>query len=301
MIETKDYFETKAEDWISGAYTQNDKENSIGYIRARLTNDAIKKYKPSKNLTICDLGCGNGHFARMLAAQGHTVYGIDQSEKMLEIARRNNGFDGAIKYYQSDIAKALSLELPNFDVITSLGVMYYFDTDDNIFSFVQEKIKPEGIYITSCRNKIFNLFPGSSANQAVLNDPQLIELLRETFMLANTIDTSSLMNFLEYCRKIELPELLKGETKENKPHHDEKTNEFVGRQHSPQELCRTAKKFGFIVEKTWGFQPHLFSTKCVDEQASQIQKLLSEGLMAFCELPIALMWSSHFLSLLRVA
>ncbi|MGE4348924.1 MAG: class I SAM-dependent methyltransferase [Candidatus Berkiella sp.] len=297
MIETKDYFTKSAQDWVSGAYT---KENSIGYTRARLASEAINKYKPSQKLTICDLGCGNGYFARMLAEQGHTVYGIEQSEEMLKMAySSDDSAEKKIEYKHADIRNALNLELPDFDVITSLGVMYYFETDNDIFSFVKKKLKPNGIYVTSCRNKLFNLFPGSSSNQAALNDSELANLFREVFSLANTLEVSSLLKFVEYFKNAELPALVQNEIRSNNVNSGEKTKELLGRQHSPQDLARAAEAFGFIVDKIWAFQPHLFSARSADENAHQIQKQLSEGLMAFCELPIALIWSSHFLSVLR--
>ncbi len=40
--------------------------------------------------TICDLGCGPGHITRYLFDKGLNVFGIDISERCIEIARREN-------------------------------------------------------------------------------------------------------------------------------------------------------------------------------------------------------------------
>jgi len=39
---------------------------------------------------ICDMGCGPGHIGRYLFDKGFNVFGIDVSEKCIEIARREN-------------------------------------------------------------------------------------------------------------------------------------------------------------------------------------------------------------------
>lgn len=39
---------------------------------------------------VVDLGCGNGVLARMIAAQGHHVTGIEPDSAMLDVARRKD-------------------------------------------------------------------------------------------------------------------------------------------------------------------------------------------------------------------
>ncbi len=43
--------------------------------------------QPLQGLTVLDLGCGQGHFSRHLAAQGARVVGIDIADELLSVAR----------------------------------------------------------------------------------------------------------------------------------------------------------------------------------------------------------------------
>lgn len=51
---------------------------------------------------ICDMGCGPGHITRYLFDKGLNVFGIDVSEKCVEIARRENR---GIKFQTMNMAK----------------------------------------------------------------------------------------------------------------------------------------------------------------------------------------------------
>ncbi len=48
----------------------------------------LKRHKRTKGTALLDVGCGHGHHHRFL--EGYEITGIDQSPRMLAIARRNN-------------------------------------------------------------------------------------------------------------------------------------------------------------------------------------------------------------------
>ena len=56
---------------------------------------------------VCDMGCGPGHVARYLRDQGTTVFGLDLSPRMIEVARKLNT---DISFRSGDM---LALDLPD--------------------------------------------------------------------------------------------------------------------------------------------------------------------------------------------
>jgi ubiquinone/menaquinone biosynthesis C-methylase UbiE len=52
--------------------------------------------------TICDVGCGPGHITRYVSEMGLSIFGIDISEKCIEVARRENP---GITFHVMDMAK----------------------------------------------------------------------------------------------------------------------------------------------------------------------------------------------------
>ena len=55
---------------------------------------------------VLDAGCGEGLLARILAARGAHVTGIDLSPRLIELAREQDG-DGAIDYRVADLSQPL--------------------------------------------------------------------------------------------------------------------------------------------------------------------------------------------------
>jgi ubiquinone/menaquinone biosynthesis C-methylase UbiE len=77
-----------------------------------------------QGLRACDVACGTGAFARLLAGAGATVTGVDLSEPMLELARRAERLEPlGIEYAVDDAHTLASLPDDAFDMVTcSLGL-----------------------------------------------------------------------------------------------------------------------------------------------------------------------------------
>jgi len=65
---------------------------------------------------ICDLGCGEGFFSRLLAARGAQVTGIDLSENLLAHARRQSK-GMSISYLLDDAQQLASVADGSFDIV----------------------------------------------------------------------------------------------------------------------------------------------------------------------------------------
>ncbi len=67
----------------------------------RMLLDRFARNFDSKS-TICDMGCGPGHITRYLFDKGLNAFGVDISEKCIEIARRENP---EMRFHVMDMAR----------------------------------------------------------------------------------------------------------------------------------------------------------------------------------------------------
>lgn len=71
---------------------------------------------------VLDAGCGEGFLARILAARGARVTGIDLSPRLIQFAREKNA-DGTIDYRVADLSRPLPEFEGRFDLIGSYLVL----------------------------------------------------------------------------------------------------------------------------------------------------------------------------------
>jgi SAM-dependent methyltransferase len=69
-------------------------------------------------LRVLDAGCGDGYLARVLAARGALVTGIDVGSRLIERARQRDRL-GAIDYGVANLSKEMPGEAASFDVVAS--------------------------------------------------------------------------------------------------------------------------------------------------------------------------------------
>lgn len=100
------------------------------YDRMTIAIEILKPYLDG--LTVLDVGCASGRFANMLLEAGAArVVGVDVSEEIIRIAneRRLAGPNkNRLEFFAADLAQPA--DLPQVDLVTSLGVIEYFDRDD---------------------------------------------------------------------------------------------------------------------------------------------------------------------------
>lgn len=94
-------------------------------------------------LKILDLGCGMGHYSNYMYNKGFEVIGIDISENMLEIAKRNNH---DIDFIVSDICDLSVLNNKKFDGVVLAYVLQHLSKEEviNLFNQMNDIVNDNG-------------------------------------------------------------------------------------------------------------------------------------------------------------
>jgi SAM-dependent methyltransferase len=109
----------------------------------------------------CDLGCGQGVTAAILAAThpGGSFQAIDAMEVHVDHGRRLAAAAAIAnaRFHAADFAAALELDLPQFDYIVAHGVYSWIDRGSRRFlrQFIDRRLKPGGLVYLS-----YNALPG---------------------------------------------------------------------------------------------------------------------------------------------
>jgi tRNA (uracil-5-)-methyltransferase TRM9 len=98
---------------------------------------------------VLDLGCGNGRWYKVFKEKKVDYFGIDNSEKLIEIAKEK--FPDA-KFFVGD---ALNLPFPDdfFDKVYSIALLHHIPSEDFRIKVLKEAkrvLRPGGILILTC-------------------------------------------------------------------------------------------------------------------------------------------------------
>jgi len=107
----------------------------------------FSKYKFNR---ILDVGCGDGNFTALISkvCKAKEVYGVDISEKGVEMAKKNG-----IKALRVDIDEEnLPFKDNYFDAVLSLEVIEHLYDPDHLLDEVYRVLKPNGIFVLTTPN-----------------------------------------------------------------------------------------------------------------------------------------------------
>jgi len=186
MAEEKEYYALtkRAFDFLAPFY------NVMTLPLVRVRNQVVDFVSADKGSTVLDVATGTGQQAFAFAKRGYNVIGVDLTESMLEIARRDNK-DGYVKFEAAD-ATHLRFEANSFDISCVSFALH--DMPPNIREKVLQEMvritKPDGIMVIVDydlpHNKIgraliyrlITLYEGEYYKQFIASD--LDSLLRKT-------------------------------------------------------------------------------------------------------------------------
>lgn len=149
-------------------YRDKDYSSEAHYVHCLL-----QRYVPGAK-AVLELGCGTGIHASLLAAKDYTVYGVDLSAEMLEMAQQRlltlpSEQASKLKFMQGN-AQTVRVD-QQFDAVISLfHVVSYQSTNAALrdaFETARVHLKPGGIFLFDCWY-----------GPAVLSDPPTVRVKR---------------------------------------------------------------------------------------------------------------------------
>jgi len=153
----------------------------------------------------CDLGCGQGVTAAILAATHPTgtFHGIDAMPVHIDHAQRLAA-EAAISnacFHALDFAAALDLELPQFDYIVAHGVYTWIDLESQraLRQFIDRRLKPGGLVYLS-----YNAMPGWARD---LPFQRLVRELGLTFPGDNAVRFAAAVGIIRALAEARVPAL----------------------------------------------------------------------------------------------
>lgn len=88
------------------------------YQSSVIAPNLVRMIDMKKGMKVLDVACGQGYFSKILAKNGATVTGIDQSSKLVDIAKKDAKENET--YIVADAQKLETLKIGKFDRIISI-------------------------------------------------------------------------------------------------------------------------------------------------------------------------------------
>ena len=119
----------------------------------------IKSSVSLQGKKVLDVGCGGGILSESLASVGAEVTGIDQGDKVIQIAKLHAKESGVkIKYKHINIEDFYKNTDERFDVITCLEMLEHVPDPNSIINTCSKLLKPGGKIFFSTINKNLKAF-----------------------------------------------------------------------------------------------------------------------------------------------
>jgi SAM-dependent methyltransferase len=150
-------------DYITSSHIADDYDHYFAYNELfRFDKRKLDEWfaRPGRLL---DLGCGTGRHLAHFAARGFEVTGVDLSEHMLRVARRNLAGQGSqAALVEGDITRLAELGLGRFDYIicmfSTLGMIYGRANRLRFLRTVRDHLEPDGRFAFHVHNRWHNLW-----------------------------------------------------------------------------------------------------------------------------------------------
>jgi 2-polyprenyl-3-methyl-5-hydroxy-6-metoxy-1,4-benzoquinol methylase len=125
-----------------------------GWERAAEHDDLLSLLPDVRGRRVLDLGCGAGQLARYIAMRGAAeVLGVDLSERMLELARREWAHERV--FYVRGAVEDVTFPVERFDLVVSSLVLHYVDDYRGLIARIARWLTSGGYLVYSTEHPIF--------------------------------------------------------------------------------------------------------------------------------------------------
>uniref|UniRef100_A0A7I4YWZ9 Methyltranfer_dom domain-containing protein n=1 Tax=Haemonchus contortus TaxID=6289 RepID=A0A7I4YWZ9_HAECO len=147
------------------------------HIVAPTIAHALQNWELIKGKKVFDVGCGTGHIGNDLMSKGAAeVFGLDNSEEMIKIARSKYGDVKGLRFEHGSIAETA---VSDFDVAVAFFVLQFMKDEDELTKAIQnisKSLTNDGVFVILIPNGVKDFNPkreeGIKFGAAINLDPQ---------------------------------------------------------------------------------------------------------------------------------
>lgn len=130
---------------------QQDGSNELGHDRFGILPYLLDLLGDLSGQTVLDAGCGDGYLARVLAARGAHITGMDLSPSLIAQARARDPH-GAITYHCADLSQPQPEYAAAFDAVASYLVLNDVANYQGFIATLAAVLKPGGQLVLALNN-----------------------------------------------------------------------------------------------------------------------------------------------------
>lgn len=148
LVHDRQYIEARAKGWDGWGGNERIAYGPI-WVEQLLSYDEVPKMGD-----VLELGCGEGHYARLLAEKGYRVTGVDISPTAIQWAKektREAGHD--VQYLEFDLTRSGVLGGKTFDFIVDGNCFHCIIGQDRqtFLANVHRLLKSNGLFYVACK------------------------------------------------------------------------------------------------------------------------------------------------------
>jgi SAM-dependent methyltransferase len=204
-----------------------------------------------------DLGCGGGQLLAHAARLGWRVVGVDVAAGMVEETRQLTQ-EWEVRVIEAPF-DATGLDGGTFDAVTAIGLIEYLPDDDGLLAEACRLLRPGGRFAVSARNRLYNLQSANAYTERELTGDaaELLAELRARLADARSADLHALARELATAADdLRRAAGLDAESTEVSLLDHPTAFAEERRQHSPDDLRRSAERAGFVELGVYPVHPH---------------------------------------------
>lgn len=305
---TQTFFDDVAEEWYQRTYDPAGTFEKFPSNRARMEVALGEIERLKVKGRFLDIGCGTGNLVLELLKRGHKTHGIDISSRMIGEAK-GQFKKTKLKGNPDDIFTASDLSeyspADRVDAAVGLGLLEYLDTDGELFTFLRKTVSDGGYAFVECRNELFNLFSGNQYTADIVKKGDYQQLLKEFMrvekfspMAAQEIPAAQAGVSRAIGQFLAKDGTSKPWSMPTAKKYTPYPKQMVRRQHTPEKLEQSAKKFGFTLDHVVYWHVHPYPPS-FERQFPRIFNKMSYLMAPLGRTPAAAGISSSFLAVLR--